>query len=563
MGFYENGSAPSGETVKGGTDFYSDGPAYSAIDPVAIQNFVKQAGDSAAASEVSNKASKAQADASAASAATATTQAGIATTQAGVATSKASDASTSAAAALASQNAAKTSETNAKTSETNAKTSETNAAGSASTASTKAGDAATSAAAALASQNAAKTSETNSKTSETNAASSASAANTSKVNAGTSETNAAASAAAALTSKNNAATSETNAANSATAAAGSASTASTQAGNASTSATSAASSLTSFKAVWCGNSATDPTVNGNGGALTAGCLYWNTSSGTLKIYSGSSWGAYSAVSVTTVFGRSGAVTAQAGDYTFAQIGSKPTTLAGYGITDGMKGTNNLSEVADAASSRANLGINQTVQIGAGADLNTIIYPGTYYCTNNTLTNSPVSGGQWFIEVQVYASVGSGYLEQTAISLLGDGAIYNRVLLGGAWQPWRKVILQNLASSFTAAQSFTLATLTDAANIAWDVNAGQKAKVTIAGARTMNAVTNAVEGTTYFLWIIQDGAGSRTMAWTTTGTGSFDFGAAGAPTLTTTANRADLLCFEAVNINGTLKLRFCGIQKGFS
>ena len=37
--------------------------------------------------------------------------------------------------------------------------------------------------------------------------------------------------------------------------------------------------------------------------------------------------------VSSVFGRSGAVTAQANDYTFAQIGSKPTTLGGYGITD--------------------------------------------------------------------------------------------------------------------------------------------------------------------------------------------------------------------------------------
>lgn len=38
-------------------------------------------------------------------------------------------------------------------------------------------------------------------------------------------------------------------------------------------------------------------------------------------------------SVSSVFGRSGAVTAQANDYTFAQIGSIPTTLGGYGITD--------------------------------------------------------------------------------------------------------------------------------------------------------------------------------------------------------------------------------------
>ena len=37
--------------------------------------------------------------------------------------------------------------------------------------------------------------------------------------------------------------------------------------------------------------------------------------------------------VSSVFGRSGSVSAAASDYTFAQIGSKPTTRAGYGITD--------------------------------------------------------------------------------------------------------------------------------------------------------------------------------------------------------------------------------------
>ncbi len=40
--------------------------------------------------------------------------------------------------------------------------------------------------------------------------------------------------------------------------------------------------------------------------------------------------------VSSVFGRTGAVIAQTGDYTFAQIGSKPTTLAGYGITDAIQ-----------------------------------------------------------------------------------------------------------------------------------------------------------------------------------------------------------------------------------
>lgn len=46
--------------------------------------------------------------------------------------------------------------------------------------------------------------------------------------------------------------------------------------------------------------------------------------------------------VTSVFGRVGNVVAQTGDYTFAQIGSKPTTLGGYGITDAVDTANTQS-----------------------------------------------------------------------------------------------------------------------------------------------------------------------------------------------------------------------------
>lgn len=126
-----------------------------------------------------------------------------------------------------------------------------------------------------------------------------------------------------------------------------------------------------------------------------------------------------------------------------------------------------------------------------------------------------------------------------------------------------VVMLGTTSAFTAAQSFSLAQITDGANLDWTVNTKQKAYVNLAGNRTMNATTGAVAGTTYFLWVIQDGTGSRTISWTTSGSGSFDFGTSGAPTLTTTANKADLLTFEAVSLGGTLKLRFTGIAKGFT
>lgn len=41
----------------------------------------------------------------------------------------------------------------------------------------------------------------------------------------------------------------------------------------------------------------------------------------------------SSIPVTSAFGRTGAIAAQSGDYTFAQLGATPTTLLGYGISD--------------------------------------------------------------------------------------------------------------------------------------------------------------------------------------------------------------------------------------
>lgn len=79
---------------------------------------------------------------------------------------------------------------------------------------------------------------------------------------------------------------------------------------------------------------------------------------------------FPAAPVTSVFGRTGAVIAAANDYTFAQIGSKPTTVSGYGITNALITTNNLSDVANTSSAFNNLrtgythlGVNLTVNQG--------------------------------------------------------------------------------------------------------------------------------------------------------------------------------------------------------
>ena len=212
-----------------------------------------------------------------------------ATSSASAAASSATAAASSATAAASSASAASTSETNAAASATTASTQATNAASSATTASTQATNAASSATSAASSASTATTKASEASTSATNAASSA--------------TSAASSATTATTKASEAATSATNAASSATTASTQASNASTSASNAASSATSAATAQTAAEAaqaaaelaadnfddVYLGAKASDPTVDNDGDALTAGDLYFNTNNNVLRVYTGSAW----------------------------------------------------------------------------------------------------------------------------------------------------------------------------------------------------------------------------------------------------------------------------------
>jgi hypothetical protein len=226
---------------------------------------------------------------------------------------QATAAAASAAAAQTAETNAETAETNAETAETNAETAATAAASSASAASTSATNAASSASAASTSATNASNSATAAATSATNASNSASAASTSATNASNSATAASGSASTASTQATNASNSASAASTSATNASNSASAASTSATNASNSATAAATSATNaanaqtaaeaaldaFTDVYLGAFSTDPTLDNDGNALTAGDLYFNTVANRLKVYSGSAW-LFAIVDTTTV-----------------------------------------------------------------------------------------------------------------------------------------------------------------------------------------------------------------------------------------------------------------------
>ena len=85
-------------------------------------------------------------------------------------------------------------------------------------------------------------------------------------------------------------------------------------------------------------------------------------------------------------------------------------------------------------------------------------------------------------------------------------------------------------------------LSDAATIAVDWSAFINATVTLGGNRTLGNPTNGEPGTWRLIRVIQDGTGSRTLAFDT----AWKFAGGTAPTMTTTAGAEDVLSIYCVS-----------------
>jgi hypothetical protein len=95
-----------------------------------------------------------------------------------------------------------------------------------------------------------------------------------------------------------------------------------------------------------------------------------------------------------------------------------------------------------------------------------------------------------------------------------------------------------AVSATANAYMAIDALTDASTIAVDMSVGNNFSVTLGGNRTLGNPTNLTAGQSGVIFITQDGTGSRTLAYSS----YWDFPAATAPTLTTTANAVDVIVY---------------------
>jgi hypothetical protein len=85
------------------------------------------------------------------------------------------------------------------------------------------------------------------------------------------------------------------------------------------------------------------------------------------------------------------------------------------------------------------------------------------------------------------------------------------------------------------------TLTDASTIAWDMSTGIDFVVTLGANRTLGNPSNATVGKKGRLRVVQDGTGSRTLAFDTL----YKFSNGDDPVLTTTASAVDILYYDVV------------------
>jgi len=150
---------------------------------------------------------------------------------------------------------------------------------------------------------------------------------------------------------------------------------------------------------------------------------------------------------------------------------------------------------------------------------------------NTITNAA--------SVSVTLAPGSGAtlnnFGTTGNVTIPTGYSFGVIYIGTTWYVLSAGPAGYSKTSFTAG----VATLTFGTTIAVDASTGNHFRVTLtASTGSMGAPSNPTDGQKITFEIIQDATGSRTMTWNA----AFHFPSAGAPTLTTTASKRDLVGF---------------------
>ena len=288
-----------------------------------------------------------------------------------------------------------------------------------------------------------------------------------------SATSAATSAAAAAVSASNASTSASNA--------------STSESNASTSATAAAASYDSFDDRYLGSKTSDPSLDNDGNALLTGALYFNSTSGEMRVYSGSAWLAtylpasgYLALSGGTM---TGSITF-AGGQTFPGTGTvtSVSVVSANGLAGTVANSTTTPAITLSTSITGVLKGNGTAISAAVAGTDYVTPTGTETLTNKRITSRVVSTTSASsltpsvatADVYAYTALAANLTinAPTGTPVNGDKLIF-RFLDNGTtrtltWNATYTVIGTTLPTATTASKMLYVGCIYNAANTRWDV-----------------------------------------------------------------------------------------------
>jgi hypothetical protein len=174
--------------------------------------------------------------------------------------------------------------------------------------------------------------------------------------------------------------------------------------------------------------------------------------------------------------------------------------------------------------------------GLGASGNQSISGNLAVTGTSTLTGNVTAGGTLAV-TGTSAHTGNATFAGT-LAVTGTSTLTGAVTTGGTITSQSSLVVTKASRRTDAA----FLALTDAATIAVDMSASWNFKVTLGDNRTLGTPTGLHEGQTGKIQVIQDGTGSRTLAYSA----AWTFGNAGAPTLSTAAGKVDLIDYVVLD-----------------
>jgi len=203
----------------------------------------------------------------------------------------------------------------------------------------------------------------------------------------------------------------------------------------------------------------------------------------------------------------------------------PAQSKGYVINNKVSANTTASDIVKIKTAS---GTEYTVPFGA---IGLVICDGTSVFATNTK-------GQGF-GTAASADVGTGTTDVPDVSIADARYVRSSVTANTTVRGDFVVEAGSLKVGTSARAYNPITTLTDAASIAVDFALGNNFLVTIGGNRTLAAPTNAVAGQTGQIYVIQDGTGSRTLAYNS----AYQFVSGASPTLSTGAADVDILLYS--------------------